>query len=85
MCGPSRPSTGNRIAIMFPSATTMGPYSLSFREIESGVTQAVFRLTDASTYNCFQGCSGIDLRIEYVKDLIYVEYIKTNRTDDTGT
>lgn len=69
MCGPARPSSGNRIAIMFPSSSlpmNMSSYSLSFREMEDGITKAVFRMTDPSTYDRFQSCSGIDLRIEYV-------------------
>ncbi|KAL4895739.1 hypothetical protein BDV59DRAFT_199724 [Aspergillus ambiguus] len=69
MCGPSRPSTGNRIAIMFPSTSMMGSYSLSFREMDSGITRAVFRLPDSSTYSHFQSGSGIDLRIEKHGDL----------------
>ena len=67
MCGIARPSTGHRIAVMFPSASSksMSPYSLFFREMDAG-TKAVFRIEDASTFDVFRGCRGIDLRIEYV-------------------
>ncbi|KAB8079526.1 hypothetical protein BDV29DRAFT_164579, partial [Aspergillus leporis] len=70
MCGISRPSTGNRIAVMFPSASTksMRPYSLFFREIDAQ-TKAVFRIEDARTLDVFRECSGIDLRIERHGDL----------------
>lgn len=68
MCGIARPSTGHRIAVMFPSANTksMTPYSLFFREMPDAGTKAVFRIEDASTFDVFRGCRGIDLRIEYV-------------------
>ncbi|QMW27916.1 hypothetical protein G4B84_003205 [Aspergillus flavus NRRL3357] len=67
MCGIARPSTGHRIAVMFPSANTksMTPYSLFFREMPDAGTKAVFRIEDASTFDVFRGCRGIDLRIEY--------------------
>ncbi|KAF7585272.1 hypothetical protein BBP40_011492 [Aspergillus hancockii] len=70
MCGIARPSTGNRIAVMFPSASTksMSPYSLFFQEADES-TKAVFRIEDARTCDVFRGCSGIDLRIERHGDL----------------
>ncbi|KNG87574.1 hypothetical protein ANOM_004055 [Aspergillus nomiae NRRL 13137] len=70
MCGIARPSTGHRIAVMFPSASSksMSPYSLFFREMDAG-TKAVFRIEDASTFDVFRGCRGIDLRIERYGDL----------------
>ncbi|KAE8353762.1 hypothetical protein BDV28DRAFT_100824 [Aspergillus coremiiformis] len=70
MCGISRPSTGNRIAVMFPTASTktMSPYSLFFREIDAG-TRAVFRVEDVGTLDVFRACTGIDLRIERYGDL----------------
>lgn len=71
MCGIARPSTGHRIAVMFPSAntTSMTPYSLFFREMPDAGTKAVFRIEDASTFDVFRGCRGIDLRIERYGDL----------------
>ncbi|KAB8240938.1 hypothetical protein BDV35DRAFT_398160 [Aspergillus flavus] len=71
MCGIARPSTGHRIAVMFPSANTksMTPYSLFFREMPDAGTKAVFRIEDASTFDVFRGCRGIDLRIERYGDL----------------
>ncbi|KAF5862279.1 hypothetical protein ETB97_011892 [Aspergillus alliaceus] len=70
MCGISRPSTGNRIAVMFPTASSksLRPYSLLFREMDAG-TKAVFRIEDADTFDVFRGCRGIDLRIERHGDL----------------
>ncbi|OGM49988.1 hypothetical protein ABOM_001387 [Aspergillus bombycis] len=70
MCGIARPSTGHRIAVMFPSASSksMSPYSLFFREMDAG-TKAVFRIEDAGTFDVFRGCRGIDLRIERYGDL----------------
>ncbi|PLB48307.1 hypothetical protein P170DRAFT_465707 [Aspergillus steynii IBT 23096] len=72
MCGPSRPSSGNRIAIMFPSssegAIPLAPYSLFFKDIESG-TSAVFRIKDSSMLDLFRGSKGVDLRIEKHGDL----------------
>ncbi|KAF9884705.1 hypothetical protein FE257_001334 [Aspergillus nanangensis] len=71
MCGPSRPSSGNRIAIMFhPSAAPItSSYSLSFRETDSSQTKAVFRIDDSLILDHFQTCTGIDLRIERHGDL----------------
>ncbi|KAB8204355.1 hypothetical protein BDV34DRAFT_119626 [Aspergillus parasiticus] len=71
MCGIARPSTGHRIAVMFPSPNTksMTPYSLFFREMPDAGTKAVFRIEDASTFDVFRGCRGIDLRIERYGDL----------------
>jgi hypothetical protein len=76
MCGISRPSTGNRIAVMFPSASTksMRPYSLFFREIDAQ-TKAVFRIEDARTLDVFRECSGIDLRIEYGSSFLILHAI----------
>ncbi|KAE8379940.1 hypothetical protein BDV26DRAFT_290807 [Aspergillus bertholletiae] len=70
MCGIARPSTGHRIAVMFPSASTpsMSPYALFFREMDAG-TKAVFRIEDADTFDVFKACRGIDLRIERYGDL----------------
>ncbi|KAL3468178.1 hypothetical protein BJX64DRAFT_85553 [Aspergillus heterothallicus] len=79
MCGIPRPSTGHRIAIMFPprhpSSSTSHPananYALFFRESESDTmgTKAVFRSKDVSTIDVFRACRGIDLRIERHGDL----------------
>ncbi|KAL2847921.1 hypothetical protein BJX68DRAFT_239060 [Aspergillus pseudodeflectus] len=79
MCGIPRPSTGHRIAIMFPprhpSSSTAHPatanYSLFFRESDSDSMQttAVFRSKDTSMIDIFRACRGIDLRIERHGDL----------------
>ncbi|KAF7619587.1 hypothetical protein F9C07_2716 [Aspergillus flavus] len=78
MCGIARPSTGHRIAVMFPSANTksMTPYSLFFREMPDAGTKAVFRIEDASTFDVFRGCRGIDLRIERYGDLTSARMIE---------
>ncbi|KAK1144637.1 hypothetical protein N8T08_004940 [Aspergillus melleus] len=75
MCGPPRPSSGHRIAIMFPSSAdgptrSMAPYSLFFKDIghESGTT-AVFRIDDASTLRLFRESKDMDIRIEKHGDL----------------
>ncbi|KAL2863738.1 uncharacterized protein BJX67DRAFT_362966 [Aspergillus lucknowensis] len=71
MCGIARPSSGHRIAIMFPSthpATSI--YSLFFRESTSqSQTKAVFQVKDAETIEAFRTSHGIDLRIERHGDL----------------
>ncbi|KAJ0420523.1 hypothetical protein BJY00DRAFT_312945 [Aspergillus carlsbadensis] len=79
MCGIARPSTGHRIAIIFPprhpSSSTAHPatanYALFFRESDSdsASTTAVFRSKDTSMMDVFRACRGIDLRIERHGDL----------------
>ncbi|KAL4871226.1 hypothetical protein BDV12DRAFT_194589 [Aspergillus spectabilis] len=73
MCGIPRPSSGHRIAIMFPSAEPTGTsshqsYSLFFLESDCQ-TKAVFRIKDTNTIDAFRACNGIDLRIERHGDL----------------
>ncbi|KAL3444755.1 hypothetical protein BJX65DRAFT_282846 [Aspergillus insuetus] len=79
MCGIPRPSTGHRIAIMFPprhpNSSTAHPatanYALFFRESDSDSTQttAVIRSKDTSMIDIFRACRGIDLQIERHGDL----------------
>ncbi|KAL2820690.1 hypothetical protein BJX63DRAFT_428009 [Aspergillus granulosus] len=78
MCGIPRPSTGHRIAIIFPprhpSSSTAHPasanYALFFQESDSdSKTRAVFRSKDTSMIDIFRACRGIDLRIERHGDL----------------
>ncbi|KAL4880138.1 hypothetical protein BJY04DRAFT_81007 [Aspergillus karnatakaensis] len=74
MCGIARPSSGHRIAIMFPpppaepTGTSHQSYSLFFQESESK-TKAVFRIKDINTVDAFRAFQGIDLRIEQHGDL----------------
>ncbi|EAW07380.1 uncharacterized protein ACLA_020880 [Aspergillus clavatus NRRL 1] len=77
MCGnSSRPSSGGRIAVMFPSASTtnhmnlnmnINPYTLFFYEGDR--TTAIFRIEDPLTRAAFHDCESIDLRIERHGDL----------------
>ncbi|RAL16648.1 uncharacterized protein BO97DRAFT_72067 [Aspergillus homomorphus CBS 101889] len=74
MCGPSRPSTGSLIAIIFPSpdkpSTSNTSYSLSFsHNTPEGPTKATFRITDPKTRDIFRAARGVDLRIEKYGDL----------------
>ncbi|KAI9038003.1 acetyl-CoA synthetase-like protein [Aspergillus affinis] len=77
-----RPSSGNRIAIMFPSSSSegptgnMAPYSLFFKDIESGTT-AVFRIDDATTLNLFRQSKDVDIRIEKHGDLTSTSNLTT--------
>lgn len=65
MCGPSRPSSGGRIAVLFPTAPTpsqINSYSILFHNPESASTKATFRAGPG----CLDLQTPIDLRIEYV-------------------
>lgn len=66
MCGPSRPSSGGRIAVLFPaSSPSSNSYSVLFHNNREN-TQATFRADndDINTLAMLRGCSSIDLRIE---------------------
>ncbi|PYH45646.1 uncharacterized protein BP01DRAFT_391421 [Aspergillus saccharolyticus JOP 1030-1] len=72
MCGPSRPSTGNLIAIIFPSSSTSSSYSLTFShdtDLPHGPTKATFRISDPKVREVFQTARAVDLRIEKYGDL----------------
>ena len=68
MCGPTRPSSGGRIAVLFPaSSSAANSYSVLFHNSKEN-TQATFRAdnNDIESLAALRGCSAIDLRIEYV-------------------
>lgn len=68
MCGPPRPSSGGRIAVLFPaSSSSSSSYSVLFHNSREN-TQATFRAdnNDIESLAALRGCSAIDLRIEYV-------------------
>ncbi|PYI32641.1 hypothetical protein BP00DRAFT_456191 [Aspergillus indologenus CBS 114.80] len=76
MCGPPRPSTGNLIAILFPSpaksSSTSSSYSLTFSHdprTPDGPTRAIFRFPDPKVREIFSAARGVDLRIEKYGDL----------------
>ncbi|RAH80934.1 hypothetical protein BO86DRAFT_410483 [Aspergillus japonicus CBS 114.51] len=78
MCGPSRPSTGNLIAIIFPSlsgsssSSSSSSYSLTFSHdprTPDGPTRAIFRFPDPKVREIFSAARGVDLRIEKYGDL----------------
>lgn len=66
MCGPPRPSSGGRIAVLFPaSSSSANSYSVLFHNSKEN-TQATFRAdnNDIDTLAALWGSSAIDLRIE---------------------
>ncbi|PYH99426.1 hypothetical protein BO71DRAFT_369019 [Aspergillus ellipticus CBS 707.79] len=75
MCGPSRPSTGNLIAIIFPSPSPSSScantsYRLSFQDTSpTNTTKATFRITDPNTLNAFRASQAVEVRIERYGDL----------------
>ncbi|KAI9932061.1 hypothetical protein ASPWEDRAFT_171813 [Aspergillus wentii DTO 134E9] len=70
MCGPARPSSGQRIAVIFPSSSpSSSSYSIFFHNITDSPTKATFRIEDPATSAAFRGCNRIDLRIERHGDL----------------
>ncbi|OJK04416.1 hypothetical protein ASPACDRAFT_108925, partial [Aspergillus aculeatus ATCC 16872] len=75
MCGPTRPSTGNLIAIIFPSpekSSSSSSYSLTFSHdtrTPDGPTRAIFRFRDPRVRDIFAAARGVDLRIEKYGDL----------------
>ncbi|RAK76773.1 uncharacterized protein BO72DRAFT_486392 [Aspergillus fijiensis CBS 313.89] len=72
MCGPTRPSTGNLIAIIFPSPEKSSSYSLTFSHdtrTPDGPTRAIFRFPDPKVRDIFAAARGVDLRIEKYGDL----------------
>ncbi|PYH83683.1 hypothetical protein BO82DRAFT_400436 [Aspergillus uvarum CBS 121591] len=80
MCGPTRPSTGNLIAIIFPSlsgtssssSSSSSSYSLTFSHdprTPDGPTRAIFRFPDSKLWDIFSAARGVDLRIEKSGDL----------------
>ena len=71
MCGPPRPSSGGRIAVLFPaSSSSSSSYSVLFHNSREN-TQATFRAdnNDIESLAALRGCSAIDLRIEKYGDL----------------
>ncbi|EYE99023.1 uncharacterized protein EURHEDRAFT_383209 [Aspergillus ruber CBS 135680] len=71
MCGPPRPSSGGRIAVLFPaSSSSANSYSVLFHNSKEN-TQATFRAdnNDIDTLAALWGSSAIDLRIEKYGDL----------------
>ncbi|PWY92003.1 hypothetical protein BO70DRAFT_326797 [Aspergillus heteromorphus CBS 117.55] len=79
MCGPSRSSTGNLIAIIFPSPPSSSlsssspntSYALSFEDTEhpNSKTKATFRIPDMKTLAAFQASMAVEVRIERHGDL----------------
>ncbi|PWY88650.1 hypothetical protein BO94DRAFT_464392 [Aspergillus sclerotioniger CBS 115572] len=71
MCGPSRPSSGNLIAVIFPysSSSTSSASSLSSSSSSLDKTKALFRIASPQTLTLFRGSKGVNVRIEYYGDL----------------
>lgn len=72
MCGPPRPSSGGRIAVLFPAApkaSQINSCSILFTNPDAAATRAIFRGQAGLDLQ-----APIDLRIEYVH--IYIPPVR---------